>query len=169
MQTNSQGEIGRTVEEIQELLRINPDLDLTMVQCVNASQHNQAVVENYSDLSLLKDWTEKLENPHWHELKQQQWFMPKEFLDLDIESLLLATADSPEETARITEELAEYRKRHLLNMLRYLCWLSITLKENQVVLGVGRGSSVASFCLFKLGLHKINSLVWDLNISEFLK
>jgi len=34
---------------------------------------------------------------------------------------------------------------------------------------VGRGSSVASYCLYLLGVHKINSLKFDLDIKEFLK
>jgi len=34
---------------------------------------------------------------------------------------------------------------------------------------VGRGSSVASFVLFLLGVHRINSLYYDLDIEEFLK
>jgi len=43
------------------------------------------------------------------------------------------------------------------------------MKNNNIVYGVGRGSSVASFVLFLLGVHRINSLFYDLPIEEFLR
>jgi DNA polymerase III alpha subunit len=43
------------------------------------------------------------------------------------------------------------------------------MREHGVVWGVGRGSSVASYVLFLIGIHKIDSLYYDLPIDEFLK
>jgi len=40
---------------------------------------------------------------------------------------------------------------------------------NRVIWGVGRGSSVASFVLYKLGVHRINSLHYNLDVGEFLR
>jgi DNA polymerase III alpha subunit len=53
--------------------------------------------------------------------------------------------------------------------LRYLKYLVDTLRKNNVVWGVGRGSSVASYVLFLIGVHRIDSLYYDLNVDEFLK
>ena len=44
-----------------------------------------------------------------------------------------------------------------------------TLREKNVVWGVGRGSSVASFCLFLIGVHKVNPILYKLKINEFLR
>jgi DNA polymerase III alpha subunit len=44
-----------------------------------------------------------------------------------------------------------------------------TLRNNQVVWGVGRGSSVASYVLFIIGVHKIDSVKYKLPINEFFK
>jgi hypothetical protein len=44
-----------------------------------------------------------------------------------------------------------------------------TMRENKIVWGVGRGSSVASYVLFLIGVHKINSIKYNLDINEFLK
>ena len=44
-----------------------------------------------------------------------------------------------------------------------------TLRENNVVWGVGRGSSVASYVLFLLGVHKIDSVKYNLPLEEFFK
>ena len=38
-----------------------------------------------------------------------------------------------------------------------------------IVWGVGRGSSVASFCLFLIGVHKINPMIYNLDYTEFLR
>ena len=54
-------------------------------------------------------------------------------------------------------------------LLKYLKYLVDTMRNNNIVWGVGRGSSVASFVLFLIGVHKINSLYYDLPIEEFLK
>ena len=43
------------------------------------------------------------------------------------------------------------------------------MTQNQVIWGVGRGSSVASFVLYKLGVHKIDSLYYNLDVHEFLR
>jgi len=50
-----------------------------------------------------------------------------------------------------------------------LKYLVDTLRKNNVIWGVGRGSSVASYVLFLLGVHKIDSLYYNLDIEEFLK
>jgi DNA polymerase III alpha subunit len=54
-------------------------------------------------------------------------------------------------------------------LLQYLKYLVDTMRNNSVVWGVGRGSSVASFVLFLIGIHRINSLYYGLSIDEFLK
>jgi len=43
------------------------------------------------------------------------------------------------------------------------------MRENNIVWGVGRGSSVSSFVLFLIGIHRINSIYYDLDVEEFLK
>ena len=42
-------------------------------------------------------------------------------------------------------------------------------KKHNLVRGVGRGSSVASYVLYLLGAHKVDSHKYSLNIREFLK
>jgi DNA polymerase III alpha subunit len=69
----------------------------------------------------------------------------------------------------VGKELLLYQKRDMFVLLQYLKYLVDTMRANNIVWGVGRGSSVASFVLFLLGVHKINSLYYDLPIEEFLK
>jgi DNA polymerase III alpha subunit len=62
-----------------------------------------------------------------------------------------------------------YQERGLMDLLRYLKYLVDVMRANRVVWGVGRGSSVASFVLYKLGVHRINSLHYELDSTEFLR
>jgi DNA polymerase III alpha subunit len=57
----------------------------------------------------------------------------------------------------------------MFDLLFYLKYLVDTLRENKVLWGVGRGSSVASYVLYLIGVHKIDSLKYNLDIAEFLK
>jgi DNA polymerase III alpha subunit len=43
------------------------------------------------------------------------------------------------------------------------------MRSNNIVWGVGRGSSVASYVLYLLGVHKVDSIKYGLDIREFLK
>jgi len=44
-----------------------------------------------------------------------------------------------------------------------------TMQANNVVWGVGRGSSVASYVLYLIGVHKIDSIKYNLDWQEFLR
>jgi DNA polymerase-3 subunit alpha len=105
----------------------------------------------------------------WDKTNQQQWHMPDEYKNLDIAQYILDLCDGEAELQRVGEELLLYQERDLFNLLRYLKYLVDIMTENRVIWGVGRGSSVASFVLYKLGVHRINSLHYKLNISEFLR
>jgi DNA polymerase III alpha subunit len=73
------------------------------------------------------------------------------------------------ELQRVADELMLFQERDLFDLLRWLKYFVDTMRANKVVWGVGRGSSVASYVLYLIGVHKINSMYYDLDISEFLK
>jgi DNA polymerase III alpha subunit len=100
---------------------------------------------------------------------QNVWFMPEEYKDFDIAKFILDQCKDQAELQRAGEELILYQERDMFMLLRYLKYLVDTMRKHKVVWGVGRGSSVASFVLYLLGVHKINSLYYDLPIDEFLK
>lgn len=102
-------------------------------------------------------------------LNQNVWFMPEEYKDFDIAKFVLDQCKNQEELQRAGEELIMYQERDMFMLLRYLKYLVDIMRKHKVVWGVGRGSSVASFVLYLLGVHKINSLYYDLSIDEFLK
>ena len=97
------------------------------------------------------------------------WFIPKEYENFDIAKYILDQCQNEEELQRAGKELLLYQERDMFMLLKYLKYLVDTMRNNNIVWGVGRGSSVASFVLYLLGVHKINSLYYDLSIEEFLK
>jgi DNA polymerase III alpha subunit len=74
-----------------------------------------------------------------------------------------------EEVTRIDEEFIAYEEKGLLDLLRYMVYLVDFMRENGIVWGVGRGSSVASYVLYIIGVHKINSIQYNLDWREFLR
>ena len=100
---------------------------------------------------------------------QNTWHMPQKYKDLDIAEHVLSLCASDSELQRCGAELLLFQERDLFNLLRYLVYLVDTMQENNLIWGVGRGSSVASYVLYKLGVHRIDSLFYDLDPGEFLR
>ena len=97
------------------------------------------------------------------------WFIPEEYKNFDIAKFVLDQCQDEAELQRAGKELLLYQERDMFILLQYLKYLVDTMRANNIVWGVGRGSSVASFVLYLIGVHKINSLYYDLPIEEFLK
>ena len=122
----------------------------------------------HAEINLKFNQNFNIEVSDFDKICQSDWFMPEEYKKLDIEKLLVNLCPA-ENYQRLIEELEEFRKRDMLDLLRVLKYTVDTLKINSIVWGVGRGSSVASYVLFLLGVHKINSIQYNLDWREFLR
>ena len=100
---------------------------------------------------------------------QNTWFMPVEYKELDIAAHVLNLCETDAELQRAAEELLLYQERDLFNLLRYLKYLVDVMTQNNCIWGVGRGSSTASYVLYLLGVHRIDSMFYDLDPREFLR
>jgi DNA polymerase III alpha subunit len=101
---------------------------------------------------------------------QSEWFMPDEYKELDVVAHLYSLCEGDDEPFhRVNEELAEFQRRGMFDLLRYMIYLVDFMRENDIVWGVGRGSSVASYVLYLIGVHRINSIKYDLDWREFLR
>ena len=102
---------------------------------------------------------------------QSEWFMPDEYKELDVEEHLLGKIGGKltNEWARCLEELEAFKQRDMYPLLRYMIYLVDFMRENNIVWGVGRGSSVASYVLYLIGVHRIDSIQYDLDWREFLR
>jgi len=102
---------------------------------------------------------------------QSEWFMPDEYKNKDIVWHVHNVKETytQEERDRIEEELDAFRERGMFPLLRYMVYLVDYMRENNIVWGVGRGSSVASYVLYLIGVHRIDSIQFDLDWQEFLR
>jgi DNA polymerase III alpha subunit len=101
---------------------------------------------------------------------QSEWFMPDEYKALDVVAHLYSLCEGDDEHFhRVNEELAEFQRREMFDLLRYMIYLVDFMRENDIVWGVGRGSSVASYVLYLIGVHRIDSVKYDLDWREFLR
>lgn len=101
---------------------------------------------------------------------QEQWNMPEEYKIMDIEAWIWGqTPPWDPDHSRVEEELEAFKQHNMLNLLRWLKYFVDTCRSNNIVWGVGRGSSVASYVLYLIGVHKVNSLKYNLDWREFLR
>lgn len=110
-----------------------------------------------------------IENPFSLAEDNIDWNLPDNYKDLDIEQYLLDKCSTDGEHQRVLMELKLFRDRNHYDLLRFLVYFMDVVRSNNIVYGVGRGSSVASYCLYLIGVHRVNSLKFNLDIKEFLK
>lgn len=170
MKYNDYGQVFTTEQELYELLYKNPNLDLSKFLVENPFDFNRGIDQLHYEHSRLGVFEQpQLSVEEFHSVQQQHWHMPEEYRTLDIAVWLLDQCKSQDELQRVGKELLLYQERDLFNLLRYLKYLVDTLRKHNLVWGVGRGSSVASYVLYLLGVHKIDSIKYELDIEEFLK
>jgi DNA polymerase III alpha subunit len=105
----------------------------------------------------------------YDKLLQKEWFMPTDYYNFDIEQYCISKCSNHDEHTRVTNELAEYKNRGMIPLLQWLKYFVDTCIANNIVWGVGRGSSVSSFVLFLIGVHKIHSIKYNLDWQDFLR
>jgi len=137
--------------------------------------HGPRILENcIVDLTSLKKYRDRISSERLRyptpksKVDTSDWFIPQEYKDLDIEALLLDVCPK-ENYERLKRELKLFRQHDMSMVLKSMKYIVDTLRKNNIVWGVGRGSSVASYVLFLIGVHKIDSVKYNLPIEEFFK
>jgi DNA polymerase III alpha subunit len=104
-------------------------------------------------------------------LPSPRWQIPEEYENRGVYAEILATAEaiSKEAVERVEDELVLYEERNMIHWLRVLLYIKETMEAEGIVWGVGRGSSVASYVLYLMGIHSVDSLKFNLDIREFLR
>lgn len=173
MKQNNFGELVFSEDDVCDLLMQGRTIDslkgMTVDETVDL-EHLITLVEKPEALLL---WgfphSSGMAIPEFHLTQQNSWHMPTEYKTLDIAEHILGLCKSEAELQRCGEELLLFQERNLFDLLRYLKYLVDVMTTNSVIWGVGRGSSVASYVLYRLGIHRIDSLYYNLDCREFLR
>ena len=136
---------------IDKLIKFDSELDLSNIPLLTEYKPLDISVTDYDDIS------------------QSNWYIPDEYKNFDIAKWVLDQCKEDFELQRVGEELLKYQELEMFPVLRYCKYLVDTMRKNNIVWGVGRGSSVSSYVLYLIGIHRINSIHYDLSIDEFLK
>jgi len=175
MKTDKFGQMVYEQDEVFDILMhdINPDpnyrpgpFQIEDGQSIDVSKTNKAA--GYEALvTHLED--DNLSVEDFDKQNQELWYMPDSYKEMDIAAHILSLCKTDAELQRCGEELLLYVERDLFDLLRYMVYLVDTMELNNVVWGVGRGSSVSSYILYKLKVHRIDSMFYKLDPREFLR
>jgi len=164
------GQLYVTSDDLCASLYTNPDLHLGYFLVEDPEEYNNSVDSLYAEVEKLTKYVPKdIDVDKFDAQNQATWYMPDEYKQLDIAQYVLSLCKEEQEFQRVGQELIMFQERNLFDLLRFIKYLVDTMRKHNIVWGVGRGSSVASYVLFLIGIHKINSLYYDLPIDEFLK
>lgn len=159
-----------TEDELVKMIHINPKLDLSKVLLEEPKAfnfYNGALFAGFPKIKRYKKPACSIEDFDYS--NQSRWHMPDGYKQFDIVTWLIDQCETEDEMERVGAEIILYDNRDLLPLLQFLKYMIDTFRENNVVWGVGRGSSVASYVLYLIGVHKVDSMLYDLDVTEFLR
>jgi DNA polymerase III alpha subunit len=146
---------------------------------------DRAIFEDPHPINIYNDWCRTYDMPSEIQVLPEnrlpdyvdqclnKWSMPDEFRNLDMLEYLLSKLPNSDpasvEHKRVLQEYSMFQQRGMIPVLQFLTYLVQVCEKENIVLGVGRGSSVASYCLYLIGVHRMDSIKYDLDIKEFLK
>lgn len=172
MKLNNHSEMIYTESDICDLIMQGHELDKLQQLTVDPKINLDSAAVLLNSVPKFVEYnqlTDTLSTEEFDHQNQQQWFMPDSYRQMDIAEHVLNLCKNEVELQRCGQELLLYQERGLFDLLRYLKYLVDVMTKNCLIWGVGRGSCVASYVLYKLGVHRIDSLYYDLDPGEFLR
>jgi hypothetical protein len=173
MQRNNLGEIIFDEDDLCDLAMQGRDLLALRGVKISPDINLDRLVHYVENPGELLTWTFPTDStvamPEFDARNQSHWLMPDGYKNIDIAEHVLSLCQTQAQLQRVGEELLLYQEHGLFDLLRYLKYLVDVMRENHVIWGVGRGSSVASYVLYLLGVHRIDSMFYDLDPREFLR
>ncbi len=166
---NDHGDVIFSEEDAIDLFYSNPDFDITKLYFEDIAKYTESLKELGVDLPVINTAPARPNLSEFDKLNCGKWHMPEKYYQINVLQWLLDKCQSDEEKFRVQMEYDLFEKKNFIRVLQFLIYFVDTLRANNIVWGVGRGSSVASFCLFLIGVHKINPLLYNLDITEFLR
>jgi len=173
MEMNKFGEVILNEAEVLSGMYAGKITSLEHVNIIDPAiveQFNKSIELNADRISKLQLYVES-DDPieFFDEATQLSWMIPDEYKSFNIVEWLNSQCTTEEQRARVHEELLLFIQHGMYEVLICLKYLVDFMREHKIVWGLGRGSSVASYCLYLIGIHKVDSIKYQLDIKEFLK
>lgn len=139
----------------------------------------ESVTEALQQYNRLVPSRDKIKQKTNFELESVDWTIPEKYLNLDIKQEVvnrftdyLSHSNFSEEeiskrNIRLIHELKLFEDNDLFPILKVLLYVIDCFKRENIVWGIGRGSSVSSYILYIIGVHDVDSVLFDLPLSDF--
>ena len=145
---NETGDCIFTEQDAIDLLYTNPDFDISKLFFKTTEQYNNSIKNTGIDLDQLQTVPSRPSRATFDQQQINNWYMPQKYYEINVLQWLLDKCQNDEEKMRVQTEYSLFEKKKFIRVLQFLIYFIDTLRANNIIWGVGRGSSVASFCLF---------------------
>ena len=169
IKTNDHGDCIFNEQEALDILYTDPTFDISKLFFDDIDQYNNAIKDLAVDLPKIDKAPTRGTVAEFDRINCDNWHMPEKYTKINVLEWLLDKCQNDEEKLRVQSEYDLFEKKKFIKVLQFLIYFIDTLRANNIVWGVGRGSSVSSFCLFLIGVHKINPMLYNLDYTEFLR
>lgn len=171
IKTNMYGQAILSSENLRDLLLQGKNishLNVLSDRDIELFQEHQA--ELLPDtITFLGEPEETLTFDEFHHRCADEWIFPVIYQTIDVRKWLLDKCNTDEEIKRVNNEYVLYEERDLVMLLRLFIFLVDYMRKNKFLWGVGRGSSVSSYILYLIGVHRVDSLKYGFDIKDYLK
>jgi DNA polymerase-3 subunit alpha len=174
MITDAFGNCSFSTQEVIELIYNGESVDqLTLDNEIESSLHKEHA-KHFDIKNLVPSMKIDIPADEYHQLLSNTWIIPDEYANMDIELYLTKQLTNLKLNQdvyidRLADELDEYKQRNMMQILIYLVYMMDVCKQNNIVTGIGRGSSVSSLILYLIGTHHIDPIKYNLSYKEFLR
>ena len=171
VKTNIYGQAILSSEQLAELILQGKNishLNVVFDDDIRLFQAHQAELLKET-ITFLDAPEEELTFDEFHEQCANTWVFPIVYQQINVKQWLLDKCKTQQEIDRVNEEYKLYEDRDLIMLLRLFIYLVDYMRQNKFIWGVGRGSSVSSYILYLIGVHRVDSLKYGFDIKDYLK
>lgn len=104
----------------------------------------------------------------YRSINLKQYFLRK-LRDVILRDNILGQDEIETRILRVQTEVALFSQYNIEDLIRTVIYIVDTFEENDIVWGTGRGSSCACYCLYLIGLHEVDSVLYGLELNEFFR
>ncbi len=171
MITDDYGRVIFKANEVYNLLLNGVDVSEILVDDSSDINQYNSLCKQYDKTDYMLEVVKPLDitPEEEHNKRSSNWFISKDIQSIDVRAFLLSMCNSTVEWDRVNYEMDLFEERGLVHLLQLMLYIVDHFRQNKIVWGVGRGSSVASYCLYLIGVHKIDAIKYNLDVHEFLK
>lgn len=171
VKTNIYGQAILSSEQLAELILQGKNishLNVVFDDDIRLFQEHQAELLKET-ITFLDAPEENLTFDEFHKQCANTWVFPEVYQQINVKQWLLDKCKTQQEIDRVNEEYKLYEDRDLIMLLRLFIYLVDYMRKNKFIWGVGRGSSVSSYILYLIGVHRVDSIFYNLDIHEYLR